>query len=101
MAIKEGEGVVYDKTGTIGRVVRLLEMDGKVWAEIDSTGLLYDVNVLEPASVATVEKKREEKEEKEEEKERKKREGMKRPAGVEEMKDEGTLDSSAGICGAG
>jgi len=98
MAIKEGEGVVYDKTGTIGRVVRLLEMDGKFWAEIDSTGLLYDVNVLEPASVATVEKKREEKEK---EKERKKREGMERPAGVEGMKDEGTLDSTAGICGAG
>jgi len=102
MAIKEGEGVIYDKTGTIGRVVHLLEMDGKVWAEIDSTGLLYDVNMLEPASVATVEKKREEKEkEKEKEKERKKREGMERPAGVEGMKDEGTLDSTAGICGAG
>jgi hypothetical protein len=95
MAIKEGEGVMYDKTGTIGRVVRLLEMDGKVWAEVDSTGLLYDVNVLEPASVATVEKKQEK------EKEKKRRGEMERPAGVEEMKDEGTLDSTAGICGAG
>ncbi|MBM5805676.1 MAG: DUF2098 domain-containing protein [Candidatus Verstraetearchaeota archaeon] len=96
MAIKEGEGVVYNKTGTIGRVVRLLKMDGKVWAEVDSTGLLYDVNVLEPASVAAVEKEKEGKE-----KEGKKREEMKRPAGVEDMKDEGTLDSTAGICGAG
>ena len=97
MAIKEGEGVIYDKTGTTGKVVRLLEMDGKIWAEIDSTGLLYDVNMLEPATVANVEKKQKE----EKEKERKRRGGMERPAGVEEMKDEGTLDSSAGICGAG
>jgi hypothetical protein len=98
MAVKEGECVIYNKTETTGKVVRLLEMDGKVWAEIDSTGLLYDVDVLEPASAEIVERRQKEEEKKE--KEKKKRGEMKGP-GVEEMKGEGTLDSSAGICGAG
>jgi hypothetical protein len=94
MAVKEGECVIYDKTGTIGKVVRLHAMDGKVWAEINSTGLLYDVDVLEPASPEIVEKNQKG------EKERKRRDETRR-SGVEEMKDEGSLDGTACICGAG
>jgi hypothetical protein len=94
MAVKEDECVIYDKTGTTGKVVRLHSMDGKIWAEIDSTGLLYDVDVLEPASSEIVEKNQKG------EKERKKRGETRRP-GVEEMKDEGSLDGTAGVCGAG
>lgn len=48
MRFKEGDAVVYEKTGTKGHVTRIVEMDGKTWAELDTTGLLYDENVLEP-----------------------------------------------------
>lgn len=98
MAIKEGECVIYDKTGTTGKVVHLHMVDAKVWAEIDSTGLLYDVDVLEPENSRIV--KKNQKGEKEREKKRKRHSEKKRP-GVEDMKDEGSLDGTAGICGAG
>lgn len=48
MRFKEGDAVIYEKTGTRGNVTRIVEMDGKTWAELDTTGLLYDENVLEP-----------------------------------------------------
>lgn len=48
MRFKEGEAVVYEKTGTKGHITKIVEMDGKTWAELDATGLLYDENVLEP-----------------------------------------------------
>jgi len=106
LAIKEGDAVVYGKTGTTGRAVRITELDGKVWVELDSTGLLYDANVLEPTDPAKLKKSRIEDKDKEsrEEQEGKvimKREGNERRSGIEDMKDEGTLDTSAGICGAG
>ncbi len=39
--IMPGVRVRYPSTGTTGRVVRLEEIEGKTFAEIDSTGLLY------------------------------------------------------------
>lgn len=54
MRFKEGDAVVYEKTGTRGQVTRIVEMDGKTWAELDSTGLLYDENVLEPTDEKAV-----------------------------------------------
>ncbi len=47
MRFKEGDAVIYEKTGTRGIITRVVEMDGKTWAELDATGLLYDENVLE------------------------------------------------------
>lgn len=52
MRFKEGDTAVYEKTGTKGRITKIVEMDGKTWAELDSTGLLYDENVLEPIEEA-------------------------------------------------
>jgi hypothetical protein len=106
LTIKEGDALVYGKTGTTGRVVRITELDGKVWVELDSTGLLYDANVLEPTDPAKLKKGRMEYKDKESREEQKgkviaKREVRERRSGIEDMKDEGTLDSSAGICGAG
>lgn len=99
MAIKEGDTVVYTKTGTAGKVVRVVNIENRQWAELDSTGLLYDENVLEPANVATL---KDEKVEREREQDRKRRSETSEWKDVEkEMKDEGTLDSSAGVCGAG
>ncbi|MDI9643953.1 MAG: DUF2098 family protein [Candidatus Verstraetearchaeota archaeon] len=51
MGIKEGDTVVYSKTGTKGRISRLVELEGKLWAELDTTGLLYDENALEVVEV--------------------------------------------------
>lgn len=94
----QGDTAVYSKTGTIGKVVRILEIDGKTWAELDSTGLLYDVNSLEASTetMATGGGKPERRESKREKEAKQKGEG-----GPEEIKDEGSLDSSAGVCGAG
>jgi hypothetical protein len=106
LAIKEGDAVVYGKTGTTGRVVRITELDGKLWVELDSTGLLYDANVLEPIDPTKLKKGRMEDKDKENREEQKgkvimKRKGDEGRSGIEDMKDEGTLDTSAGICGAG
>lgn len=99
MALTQGDMVVYSKTGTTGKVVRILELEGKTWAELDSTGLLYDLNSLEPAVVSATEERK-----------AKVGKGAKKGAGVdtkarkvgvEDLKDEGSLDSSAGVCGAG
>ncbi|MEJ5293147.1 MAG: DUF2098 family protein [Candidatus Methanosuratincola sp.] len=54
MRFKEGDAVVYEKTGTRGHITKIVEMDGKIWAELDSTGLLYDENVLELTEEAAV-----------------------------------------------
>lgn len=93
----QGDTAVYSKTGTTGKVVRILELDGKTWAELDSTGLLYDINSLEPATdiVPEGEAKPERR------KEAKKRERAKEGGGPEDMRDEGSMDSTASICGAG
>jgi hypothetical protein len=89
--LAKGDRAVYSKTGTTGKVVRIVEMNGKTWAELDSTGLLYEINALEVAAgspkVKTPAKKKGERRVKE--------------VRLEEMKDEGALDSSANIGGAG
>jgi hypothetical protein len=99
MALVQGDMVVYSKTGTTGKVVQISEMDGKAWAELDSTGLLYDINSLEPitknSGIDTG--KPEKKVAKRKERER----GGEKEISPEKMKDEGSLDSSAGVCGAG
>jgi len=98
--LAQGDTAVYPKTGTIGRVVRILDMDGKTWAELDSTGLLYDINSLEP-SAATIAEENGKPTSMKEPKRKKKGGKIAGEKGVEDMKDEGSLDSSAGICGAG
>ncbi|MEN3054745.1 MAG: DUF2098 family protein [Candidatus Methanosuratincola petrocarbonis] len=57
LRFKEGDAVIYEKTGTKGNVTRVVEMDGKTWAELDTTGLLYDENVLEPTEEKVVAEK--------------------------------------------
>jgi len=105
LAIKEGDAVVYGKTGTTGRVLRITELEGKAWAELDSTELLYDLNVLEPVDETKLKRvlrkgKRQEKEAPGGGREGE-GEGEEKAPRVEDMKDEGSLDASAGICGAG
>ena len=47
--IREDSLVRYTGTGTIGKVkVLKTEDDGSVWAYLDSTGLYYRVDTLEP-----------------------------------------------------
>lgn len=41
-----GAVVRYPRTGTTGKVVRIEEIDGRRYAEIDSTGLYYQVDEL-------------------------------------------------------
>lgn len=90
----QGERAVYPRTGTTGRIARIVELNGKTWAELDTTGLLYEINTLE--AVTEAKKGREEKKAPERRKRRKGKVGV-----LEDMKDEGTLDSSANIGGAG
>lgn len=100
MALAQGDTAIYAKTGTIGKIVQILEMDGKTWAELDSTGLLYEMNTLEPTTAPPSKAKVKPRGGKEPRK--RGREGKaKAEEGPVEMKDEGALDSSAGVCGAG
>ena len=46
--IKEDSLVRYKGTGTIGVVKVLKEEDDGLWALLDSTGLYYKLNTLEP-----------------------------------------------------
>ena len=54
-----GAVVRYPRTGTTGKVVRVEEIDGWKYAELDSTGLYYRVDELISADrvVANVERK--------------------------------------------
>jgi hypothetical protein len=54
-----GAVVRYSRTGTTGKVVRVEEIDGWKYAELDSTGLYYRVDELISADrvVGNVEKK--------------------------------------------
>jgi hypothetical protein len=45
-----GMRVRYPRTGTIGTVLRIEEVRGQVFAELDSTNLLYRIDNLIPAS---------------------------------------------------
>jgi hypothetical protein len=100
VALAQGDTAVYSKTGTVGRVVRIMELDGKTWAELDSTGLFYEINSLEPVAATGAGEERKPTGVKEPKK-KVKREKVAVEKGVEDMKDEGSLDSSAGVCGAG
>lgn len=48
--IAVGMAVRYPRTGTAGKVARIEEIRGETFAEIDTTGLLYRVDTLEPAA---------------------------------------------------
>lgn len=59
--IAVGMTVRYPRTGTAGRVDRIEAIDGETFAALDSTGLLYRADTLEPA--ANPEKRRAKKKE--------------------------------------
>lgn len=54
-----GAVVRYPRTGTTGKVVRVEEIEGRQYAEIDSTGLYYRTDELVSAdrTTATTERK--------------------------------------------
>ena len=56
-----GEAVRYPRTGTTGKVVRLEDMDGQIFAELDSTGLLYRIDQLVGISRAEAREREEKK----------------------------------------
>ncbi len=92
MKITEGQTVIYAKTGTEGKVVKIHELDGKVWAELDTTGLLYEESALEP---------RAEEKKKEVAKAIPKKAGDRGDAALPEIKDEGRPDGSGTVSGGG
>ncbi|NTU99686.1 MAG: DUF2098 domain-containing protein [Methanoregulaceae archaeon] len=53
-----GMQVRYSRTGTSGKVTRIEEVQGRQFAELDTTGLLYRVDELNPAGIS---RKKEEK----------------------------------------
>ncbi|MCQ5377265.1 MAG: DUF2098 domain-containing protein [Candidatus Methanomethylicia archaeon] len=99
MELKKGAVVTYLKTGTTGKIVDVHRIDGKLWAELDTTGLLYEEHVLEPikSSKANIERV--------EDKSNAQKEKLSRDKKIEsaqkDMKDEGKIDTSGEICGAG
>jgi len=88
--LREGSIVIYKRTGTIGRILEIVEIAGKKWVRLDSTGLLYDIDFIESSE----ERIKEEPKEKVPEKIREKSKSI-------EIRDEGKMDSSASVCGAG
>jgi hypothetical protein len=46
-----GSPVRYPRTGTIGKIVRMEERNGFSFAELDTTGMLYRIDLLIPAAV--------------------------------------------------
>lgn len=49
--ISLGMRVRYPRTGTTGTILRTEEIRGEVFAELDSTSLLYRIDNLIPASI--------------------------------------------------
>ena len=45
-----GDFAKYRNTGTVGKVVDIMEEEEVSWALLDTTDLLYDVATLDPAS---------------------------------------------------
>lgn len=88
--LREGSIVIYKRTGTIGRILEIVEIAGKKWVRLDSTGLLYDIDFIESSE----ERIKEEPKEKVPEKIKEKSKSI-------EIRDEGNIDSSASVCGAG
>jgi len=58
--IEVGMYARYDATGTVGKVTEIRSIDGKKFALLESTGLLYEISTLEK-TVKPVEKKKAEK----------------------------------------
>jgi len=52
-AIQTGQYVRYSRTGTSGTVIRIEDREGILFAELDSTGLLYRADLLIPAQVVS------------------------------------------------
>jgi len=50
--LSPGQKARYPRTGTTGTVVRLLQMEGAEYAELDSTGLLYRTDQLQILNAA-------------------------------------------------
>jgi len=96
--LREGISAVYKRTGTVGKVVELREMDGRVWAKLDSTGLFYDEDFLEIVEENFKFRPEQNLEEKEE---RERKETEKEMPETPEIKDEGKIDTSGNVCGAG
>lgn len=48
--ITPGMRVRYPRTGTTGTILRIEQVKGEVFAELDSTNLLYRIDYLIPAS---------------------------------------------------
>ncbi len=49
-ALEVGSYARYVRTGTVGKVVDVRERDGVRWFKLDSTGLYYREDYLEPVS---------------------------------------------------
>ena len=50
--ITQGMKVRYPRTGTTGKIVHLENINGFIFAELDSTGLLYRIEQLIPLLVS-------------------------------------------------
>ena len=46
-----GSPVRYPRTGTVGKIIRIEERSGFLFAELDSTGMLYRTDLLVPAMI--------------------------------------------------
>ena len=49
VTMEAGTSVRYPRTGTSGTITRFVDKEGKRFAEIDSTGLLYRLDQLVPS----------------------------------------------------
>lgn len=47
--MQKGDVVKYKPTSTVGKVVDVKEMDGKIWVKLDKTNLYYVADTIEPA----------------------------------------------------
>jgi len=53
MKLHIGDFVRYTRTGTVGEIIEITEKDGIMFAELDSTNLLYRVDTLTQISTST------------------------------------------------
>lgn len=97
--LKKGDVVTYLKTGTTGKIVDIHNIDGKLWAELDTTGLLYEEHVLEPIKGGKTNSGK--MEDQSGARSEKPTRAKKPEISQKEMKDEGKIDTSGEICGAG
>jgi hypothetical protein len=51
-ALAVGMQVRYPRTGTTGKVTRIEQLQGGLFAELDTTGLLYRIDQLIPAGAS-------------------------------------------------